>query len=392
MFYSLKKKGLLIFSLLVLSFGFTCWLNQLPPFKSFANNSNGSIAQLSPAIAKIVAQNNIPQPARGDVRLLVISDLNSAYGSTEYDEEVHLAIKMIPFWQPDLVLCIGDMIAGQKPSLTPTQIRSMWQSFDANIAQPIRKLNLPFGFTIGNHDASSAVAFDKNKFLFQQERDLAVEYWQNPNHDPQVNFLDRYEFPFYYTFTQDDLFFLVWDGSSSRIPPDKLAWVEKSLASQAAQNAKMRVVIGHLPLYGIAEGRDSPGEVLNNSEQLRQLMVKYQVHTYISGHHHAYYPAHKGELQLLYTGALGGGPRTLIAGNNPPMKTITVVDINFAEDTLTTYTTYNLKNFELVNSQQLPRLLMGHNGMVIRRDLDYQDLTSVEQKNCVERFGQEYCQ
>ena len=75
---------------------------------------------------------------------------------------------MIPFWQPDLVLCSGDMIAGQKPSLTPTQIRAMWQSFDRNIAQPIRNLNIPFGFTIGNHDGSGAVAFEQTKFLFQQ--------------------------------------------------------------------------------------------------------------------------------------------------------------------------------------------------------------------------------
>lgn len=135
---------------------------------------------------------------------------------------------MLPFWQPDLILCSGDMIAGQKPSLTQAQIRAMWKAFDTQIAQPIRNLNIPFGFTIGNHDASSAIA-PNNKFLFQQERDLAVEYWQNPKHNSGVKFLDRNQFPFYYTFEEDNIFFLVWDGSSSRIPKDKLSWVEKAL-------------------------------------------------------------------------------------------------------------------------------------------------------------------
>ena len=357
-------------------------LKSLP---TIADNHNGN--QLPASIQQIAQQYNLQQPPRQDVRLLVISDLNSVYGSTEYDEEVHLALKMIPFWQPDLILCSGDMIAGQKPSLTPTQIRAMWQGFDRYIAQPIKKLNIPFGFTVGNHDASSAVAFDKTKFLFQQERDLAVEYWQNPDHDPQVNFIDRSQFPFYYTFTQSDIFFLVWDGSSSRIPADKLAWVEKSLASEQAQQAKMRFIIGHLPLYAVAEGRDYPGEVLNNAEQLQQLMEKYDVHTYISGHHHAYYPAHKGNLQLLHTGPLGGGSRLLIAENTKAMKTITVIDIDFQNPNLTSYTTYDMKDFSEVNYQQLPRLLMGHNGMVLRRDIETENLTIQEKRTCIQKYG-----
>ncbi len=325
------------------------------------------------------------KPERKDVRLLVISDLNSAYGSTEYEEEVHLALKMIPFWQPDLILCSGDMIAGQQPSLTQAQIRAMWKAFDTQIAQPIRDLSIPFGFTIGNHDASSAIAPNK-KFLFQQERDLAVEYWRNPRHNTGVKYLDRTEFPFYYTFEQDNIFFLVWDGSSSRIPADKLAWVEKSLASEKAQQAKMRIIIGHLPLYAVSEGRDYPGEVLNNADELRQLLEKYDVHTYVSGHHHAYYPAHKGELQLLHTGILGSGARPYFDHNLPSRKTITVVDIDFNDPNFTTYTTYDMEDFSLIKYEQLPRLLMGHNGMILRRDIEFKDLTETEKKACLTKL------
>ena len=358
-------------------------------------NSNNLIKyqlELKAEIQQLITEKNLYNPPRGNVRLLVISDLNSAYGSTEYEPEVQLGLDLIPFWQPDLVICSGDMIAGQKPSLTPTQIRAMWSAFDAKIAKPLREMNMPFGFTVGNHDASSAVAFDKNKFLFQQERDLAVEYWQNPEHNSGVTFIDRFEFPFYYTFSAENIFFLVWDGSSSRIPPEKLAWVEKSLNSPEAKQAKMRIVIGHLPLYAVAIGRDYPGEVLNNALKIQAMLEKYQVHTYISGHHHAYYPAHKGNLQLLHTGILGSGPRPLLQGDFPPMKTITVVDINFAEDKLTTYTTYRMDTLELVEYEELPRLLMGHNGMVIRRDIEWENLTTTEKLTCEKNLGKILCQ
>ncbi|BAQ65474.1 metallophosphoesterase [Geminocystis sp. NIES-3709] len=323
----------------------------------------------SPEIKQIINEYKPIQPPRGDVRLLVISDLNSAYGSTEYDEEVHLALKMLPFWQPDLILCSGDMVAGQNPSLTPSEIRAMWKAFDRQIAQPIRNLNIPFGFTIGNHDASAAFGVDKKKFLFQQERDLAVEYWQNLTHNTGVKFVDRTLFPFYYTFEQQGIFFLVWDGSASHIPPDKLAWVEKSLSSTTAKTAKMRVLIGHLPLYAVSEGRDYPGEVLNNADNLRSLLEKYNVHTYISGHHHAYYPAHKGNLQLLHTGALGSGARMLLDTTIAPKKTITVIDVNFDDKKLTTYHTYNMANFQLINYEELPTFIKGHNGIIYRRDI-----------------------
>lgn len=327
-------------------------------------------------------------PPRGDMRFVVISDLNSAYGSTDYEPEVDQGVNLIPFWRPDLVLCSGDMIAGQKPSLTPAQIRAMWTGFDQHIAAPLRRFGLPFGFTIGNHDASSATAINGG-FLFQQERDLASEYWNALEHNPGVQFVDREQFPFYYTFEYQNAFFLVWDGSSSRIPAQQLAWVERTLASPRAQQAKLRIVLGHLPLYGVAVGRDEPGEVMDNADQLRDLLEKYKVHTYISGHHHAYYPAHKGKMQLLHTGILGSGPRPLIVGDAPPRKTLTVIDVNFNSPELTTYTTYDMQTLQPIAYEELPRFLTGHNGMVMRRDVP--SLNAAERNLCQQKLGAALC-
>ncbi len=341
-------------------------------------------------IVKSAGADGLFNPPRGDVRLVAISDLNSAYGSTDYDPEIDKGINLLPFWEPDMVVCSGDMIAGQKKSLTESQIKAMWAAFDEHIAAPLRKANIPFGFTIGNHDASGAKR--EGNFVFEQERDLASEYWNNPEHNPGVEFIDKSQFPFFYTFKHKDIFFMAWDGSTHRIPPDKMVWVEKALASPEAQQAKMRILLSHLPLYAVAEGRNKFGAVMANPEELREMLEKYNVHTYISGHQHAYYPAHRGKLQLLHMGLLGSGPRALIGTESPSRKAITAIDINFDSPELTTYTTYDMKTLELIEYKQLPRFLTGHNGIVLRRDVEYKDLKPEEKAACVEKIGEKLCQ
>ena len=315
-------------------------------------------------------------PTRGDVRIVVISDLNSQYGSTDYEPEVDRAIELIPGWQPNLVLCGGDMVAGQKSSLTTAQIQAMWAGFDRHIAAPLRQARLPFGFTLGNHDASGATT-RSGSYLFERDRTIASAYWRDPRHNPGLNFVDRAGFPFYYTFEQDGIFFLVWDASSARIPTQQLEWVDRSLGSPAAQAAKLRLVIGHLPLYAVAIGRDAPGEYLNNAEALRSLLERHQVHTYICGHNHAYYPGHVGKLELLYSGLLGSGARALLNGNLPPRKTLTIVDV-FLDAAETNYTTIDPRTLELIDQQTLPRQIVSSTGRVLRRDVGPEDLTAQE--------------
>ncbi len=317
------------------------------------------------------------EAASEPIRIVVISDLNSQYGSTEYEPEVKNAIALIPKLKPDLVLSGGDMVAGQKRDLTESQIRAMWSGFDQHIGKPLRDAKIPMGFTMGNHDASSALSPEGN-YIFNRDRAIASQYWQDPNHDSGLNFVDKGNFPFYYSFSQNDIFYLVWDASTARITPTQLAWVERSLASPEAQNAKLRIAIGHLPLYGVAIGRDKPGEVLHSPEQLRSLLEKYNVHTYISGHQHVYYPGHRGKLDLLHAGVLGAGPRQLVNSDLPPNKTMTILDINPTTAAID-YTTYDMRTMELIDQQNLPRLIVGHNGWVLRRDIEKTDLTPQEQ-------------
>ncbi len=362
------------------------WQTAEPPTPAIARpEPNPEPVAVRPPRSPRPAPPGLFAPVRGDVRIAVISDLNSQYGSTQYEPQVLKAVEFLPQWEPDLVLCSGDMVAGQWPSLTKPQIQAMWEAFDRHIAAPIRKAKLPYGFTLGNHDASSALSV-RNQFLFQQERDMAAAYWNDPSHPTGIQFVDRGRFPFYYTFEQNGIFYLVWDASSNRIPPEQLQWAERTLLGERAQKAKLRIVVGHLPLYAVAVGRAELGEIVNNGDAVRQMLERCKVHTYISGHHHAYYPARKGKLELLHTGALGSGPRPLLDSRLPVTNTLTIVDVDVAK-ARTTYTTYNMRNLQTIDIKTLPRLIVGPNGYVVRRDLREEDLTPAERNRRFDAGG-----
>ncbi|HEU0078952.1 MAG TPA: metallophosphoesterase [Longimicrobiaceae bacterium] len=330
------------------------------------------------ALAALLLGASVPDPGdppRGDLRVVVVSDLNGAYGSTAYDPEVHRAVRLIrEVWRPDLVLAAGDLVAGQKPALSDAEVRAMWAAFDSTVARPLREARIPFGFTLGNHDGSAYPAH-------RRDRLLAEEHWRAPGRRPGVAFADGAHCPAYYSFTRGGLFVLVWDASFAGTAGERamLEWARGQLASAPARAARHRLVLGHLPLYAVAEGRNRPGEVLDEADSLRALLERCGVDTYVSGHHHAYYPGRRGRLELLHAGAVGQGPRPLLAGGAPPAKTATVLDFHFAADSVA-YTTYAFDpgapdGLRRLETAALPPALHGFNGRVVRRDLpDGRDL------------------
>ena len=303
-------------------------------------------------------------PSRGDLRLVLISDLNGPYGSTSYIEPVHRGVALIPSLKPDLVLCAGDMVAGQKRGLAPEQLAAMWSGFDRDVLAPLRRGGCPFAPAMGNHDASSARS--GGRYVFAEDRAEAARFWQPRRDNLGLELLDASGFPYHYALVVGELIVLVWDASSAAVPAAQLAWADQLLASPVARRARHRLVMGHLPLRPVGHGRDRPGEVLVAADAIQALLERHQVEAYISGHHHVWFPGRIGELDLIQLGALGSGPRRLLGQNRPGFQTLTLLDF-FAGTGERRETTLDLRSLKPVPPEQLPDQLVDRGGRVLRR-------------------------
>ena len=307
------------------------------------------------------------QPERGDVRVVVLGDFNGSYGSLHYSPQVEEILdNVIQTWRPDLFLSAGDVIGGQSASLPTERFAEMWGAFDAQIAAPLRAAGIPYAFAVGNHDGSSLPSNTDNTFIFQRERTAARAYWRSPLYDANLPYQSRANFPFNYSFTFREIFFAVWDASSAAITDAQKAWLERELSSPAAQTAPLRVLLGHLPLYGVSEEKNRPGEVLADGNALRAWLEGHGVDLYISGHHAAYYPAKVSEVTLLHSGGIGA--RRLLGNGAEPRSTVTVMDIDLNPVRLR-LTTFDAAGLEVVSLETLPESLDGLNGPLTRLDL-----------------------
>lgn len=308
-----------------------------------------------------VLKTELPKKRPSDFKILVISDLNGSYGSTQYSEDVANVIAKIPAIKPDLILCGGDMVAGQKMSLTAENIQAMWHSFNETILKPIAKEKIPFGFTIGNHDASPN---------FLKERAAAKQFWMNEMKSTHLDFVDSANYPFYYSFIQQGVFFMSWDASAAKIKPEIYDWMKKQLDQKKAKKAKLRIVLGHLPLYAIVKDKNKPGEVNANPDSALQFFRNNNIDLYISGHQHAYFPAHKNGVQLLNLGCIGDGPRQILGHDVAPKKVYTVITIPNGKPKKFSYESWMPTSSIQVNQKDLPDSVVGFNGTIKRRDVD----------------------
>jgi len=291
------------------------------------------------------------------MKIVLMSDLNESYGSTHYGDYVDSTMAYVAKWKPDLVLFAGDMIAGQSLQLSESDIQAMWTGFDDTIGEPMRDLNIPFAFTLGNHDGSKSGNFE-------HERNLAKSYWSNRM--PDLNYVSNEHFPFYYSFSHRDIFVISWDASGHIMSDEEIDWIQQQLSRDEAKNASLRLMLGHLPLYAVAEGRNRRGEVLKDADRLFEMMTDHNVDYYFSGHHHAWYPAEKNGLRMIHSGAQGSGPRPLIGSDLPPRRTITLLERETGDTDfmITTFDMHN--NMEIVLPDELPPAIDGINGRIER--------------------------
>ncbi len=301
---------------------------------------------------------NAGKPSTKKLRILLISDLNDSYGSVTYSREVHTMMQHIAALQPDIILCGGDMVAGQKSSLSREHIDAMWRGFDTAVWQPVQALRLPFGFTLGNHDASPN---------FANDRAAAKAFWEANKAGTRLQFVDDTHYPFYFSYIQQNIFFISWDASSAVIPDSLQQWMRQQLALPVAVEAQARVLLGHLPLYALVEAKNKPGEVINAADKTLAFLKANKVDLYISGHQHAYFPGVKEKLTLLNSGCLGGGPRPLIGHSVPGQKSYVIAEIQKPKRrTRLKVQGYYIDGHKPIALKSLPGKITGFNGSVER--------------------------
>lgn len=265
-------------------------------------------------------------PPRGDLRVVVLSDLNGPYGATRYAAAVHRAVAaVVDVWRPDLVLLAGDLVAGQSHALPDDRFAAMWAAFDAAVAAPLRAAGIPYAAALGNHDASKGRA-DDGGFAYARERAAAAAYWADAHHREGLDVVDAAGMPFAWSFRRGGLFVAVVDASGPRFDADERDALAATLASPAARDADLRWVLGHLPPVGLSEGRDRAGEVLHDAERFWAVLQESGVDTYVAGHHGAFYAAAWGGVDLLAAPGVVGG-RSLRGTDLPARPGLVIVDV-----------------------------------------------------------------
>jgi predicted phosphodiesterase len=293
------------------------------------------------------------------VKIAVISDLIGSYGSVEYGAEVTAVIKKMEMIKPDIILCAGDMVAGQKATLTEQNIKAMWQGFKQTVLTPVQELNIPFGFTLGNHDASPSYLTD---------RAMAKQFWRENVQATGLQFIDSMHYPYYFSYILSNIFFISWDAAAAKIPAEVYEWMNKQLAGNTAREAKLRILLGHLPLYPIVEHKNKTGEVNANADSALSFFKNNGIDLYISGHQHAYYPAKKNGVRLLNAGCIGSGERKIMGHTDTAKKAYTIIEVPARSTRQFHYTTYTGGTERLIDPRSLPDSVIGFNGVLYRED------------------------
>ena len=242
-------------------------------------------------------------------RIIVISDINGSYGSTNYNKRVSKAVEAIIDLKPGLVISAGDMVAGQKqPLLDQAQLDRMWESFNLVVTDPLKEAGIDFIISPGNHDASAFPGFE-----LEQERFKA----QWATRLPGMPLLDGSDWPRRYALWLGKTLIISIDGTRpGRLQNADLELLKTTLEHEAS-SAQSILLVSHLPQWPFAQGREND---IITDPALSTLLAQHDVDFIISGHHHVFYPGiDDNGVKHLAVGPLGGNARKFVgqSGREP---------------------------------------------------------------------------
>ena len=302
------------------------------------------------------------QKNNNSMTIAVISDLNGSYGSVEYNNDIPRVISHLAKVRPDLVISTGDMIAGQRlsPLLKKPQLESMWSSFHNNVSNTLLDAKIPFAVTAGNHDASLSKKF-------RLEREIYKKQWLS--RVPEVNFVNKENYPFYYAFELKNILFVSLDATTiGHLSNTQFNWL-KNLLNQSKSKYRHIIMFSHLPIWPFAQNRERD---IIGDPKLELLLQQHGVSLYLSGHHHAFYPGYKDGITHVSQACLGSGSRKYIGTSKRSKQAYTLIDID--ENNKIKITAYEASDLnKAIDIKQLPRQIKSPYATLIRADLANKD-------------------
>lgn len=258
-----------------------------------------------------------PAPVGKDsFRFVIISDSNTSYGAIEQGPAVPRAVEMVKALKPEFVCHAGDMIAGQKQGIPRDQLFKMWEGYHKAVTDPLKAAGLALAPSPGNHDAS-----------IQPDRDVYGEEWRKPEHVPKLDFVDRAQYPYYYSFKYKNVLLLSLDAALTSMSGDQIRWLQGQLAG--GRSMALRLSVGHIPLsnyvtkeYG-AKGHGTLGPM----DKILEVMTGGGLNCAFFGHYHVYYKSRLRGLNTVCTGIIGTGQRSLEGEAKTQPNSFIVVDV-----------------------------------------------------------------
>lgn len=290
-------------------------------------------------------------------KIVVISDINGRYGSTEYSPRVTKAVQAILDLKPDLVIGAGDMVAGQKqPLLDQSRLDDMWAAFNQTVADPFKRAGIEFLISPGNHDGSALPGFE-----LEQERFRA----QWLNRQPGLRLLEGSEWPRRYALWLGKTLIISIDGTRpGRLQQADLDLLRSTLSLESGK-ARSIIVVSHLPQWPFARGREK--DIIIDPD-LTSLLGRYGVDFFISGHHHVFYSGVDDHgTNHLAVGPLGGNARKFVGQSTREPFSFVVLDINSDGFSVSALSSPDFK--QEISLTGLPTKIKGPDGFLTRLDL-----------------------
>lgn len=312
-----------------------------------------------------------PNEPAGQFRIVVVSDLNERYGDLYYRETTHRAVAQILELQPDLILVTGDMVAGQRAGLDHL---GMWAAFHLAVTDPLS--DIPMAVTPGNHDASSLSRY-------QEEQEIFAQQWITRPLDrfDGVDLIEGGNYPMRYSFSIGPVFVVALNATRDNdLNEEQIQWVNEQLSFADDERHPVQIVIGHLPLYPVAQDREDDYLLFEPTrrEAFETILNDHHVTLYLSGHHHAFYPARHAdhETRLVAMGCLGGGPRVLIGDtrmiedpDDPTERSFVVIELRDGQvESIEAYHGPDFSAEDVVLRDVLPTSIGEGDSRIIRDD------------------------